>query len=292
VRRIFFFGFAPVAIVAAIGLADEYIVPMFRAENPLAQVLRQNNYLPLAPPSDLMELGSLYHVDTGTNRFSAICHPRKDDLNDIDIRARRGQEISESLERLGRLATEIDVDFRSELSADANVSHMHRVRWSLTDVLESEIALGDADILNAKLMERPECERRARLLVHSGEYVCQVTKILKGTAEYSLDTESRRQLEANGKVSAERITGLVKGTVEARAEHSVVERGGRLFSGEELKYGVQVDPICQTPREAYFSRFLPESRFGRIKNFVLFRIVEPMLPAKTTQVASAQPATQ
>jgi len=72
----------------------------------------------------------------------------------------------------------------------------------------------------------------------------------------------------------------VKLAVESQSEQAVVEKDGRLFAGTALEYGVSMNPICLAPPDGRFQRILPQTAWGRITNFVLFNIVEPILPAK------------
>ena len=286
-RKMILLGFAAVVAVAAVPVAAHIASKPDPSESPLARPLRQYGFVPLAPPSNLMELGSLYYVDPAFGHFTAICHPRPEDLIGRIVES-PGGELRESLERNGRLATDITIDLFAALSGEIDTNYVYRVHASLTNVRLFELPLGDADLIFAKLMERPECDKVATRHIRAGRYVCQGQKIFSATAEYKLDREAHRQLTTKGKVSADRVNGLVKGAVEAQSEHGVVEREGRLFAGAALKYGVRMEPTCLAPPEAYFSRILPSTAFGRMTNYVLFNIIEPILPARETRTASAQ----
>jgi hypothetical protein len=49
-------------------------------------------------------------------------------------------------------------------------------------------------------------------------------------------------------------------------------------------------PICLAPPTGRFQRLLPQTVLGRVTNFVLFDIIEPILPAKLDRVDLAQSA--
>jgi len=51
-----------------------------------------------------------------------------------------------------------------------------------------------------------------------------------------------------------------------------------------------MNPICLAPPDGHFQRILPQTAWGRIANFVLFNIVEPILPAKPDRLEVAQGA--
>ena len=59
-------------------------------------------------------------------------------------------------------------------------------------------------------------------------------------------------------------------------------------SGKKLKYAVAMKPICLAPTTGRFQRALPESTLGRVTNFVLFNLVEPIWPGaeETTREAA------
>jgi hypothetical protein len=148
----------------------------------------------------------------------------------------------------------------------------------MTEVVLEEIPLGDSSLIFAKLMERQECNRVAMQYIRAGGYVCQGQKILHATAEFKLDRDVQNKIATKAKVTTDEIRDLVKGAVEAQSEHSVVERGGRLVSGAALNYGVSMNPMCLAPVDGHFARILPRTTFERVVNFVLFNIIEPMLP--------------
>jgi hypothetical protein len=128
------------------------------------------------------------------------------------------------------------------------------------------------------------------LYLHAGGYVCQGQKILQATAEFKLDRDAQSKLAANAKATTDNIKDIVKLAVESQSDQTVVDKEGRLFAGTALKYGVSMNPICLAPPTGRFQRILPHTALGRITNFVLFNIVEPILPAKLDHLEVAQGA--
>jgi hypothetical protein len=49
-----------------------------------------------------------------------------------------------------------------------------------------------------------------------------------------------------------------------------------------------MNPMCLAPPNGRFQRVLPQTTFGRIWNFFLFNVVEPMLPPTDDRVEVAQ----
>ena len=76
--------------------------------------------------------------------------------------------------------------------------------------------------------------------------------------------------------------------VESQSDQSVVDKEGRLFAGTALKYGVSMNPICLAPPNGRFQRVLPRNVLGRVTNFVLYNVVEPILPARPDRLELAQ----
>jgi hypothetical protein len=256
-------------------------------EDPLADTLRDYGFVPIRPPSNLMHVGSLYYVDSEVKHFSAICDADPTDLEGQVVTS-RSWEMQQSLETRGRFATGVKVDLGWLLNGGANQDYVVNVRSSLTDVALEEIPLGPNWSIFAKLMEKPQCSQVAMQYIHAGGYVCQGQKILKATAEFKLDRDDQSKLEASATAKAENIKDIVKLAVESQSDQSVVDKEGRLLAGAALEYGVSMNPICLAPPDGRFQRILPRTEVGRMTNFVLFNIIEPILPGKPDRVDVAQ----
>jgi hypothetical protein len=237
-------------------------------------------------PSNLMNVGSLYYVDAGMTDFKTTCHA-KAELGD-DVIVSRSWDIEENLQRNGLLATNVMVDFGSLVKSALDANYVHKVHFSLTDVVVEELPLDRSSLIYRKLMDEPACNDVALQFVDDAPrgYVCQVQKTLKATAEFKLDRDVQNKLEANAKVSD--ITDKIKQAIETQSDVNVVERDGRLFTGSALTYGVSMNPTCLAPLRGHFQRILPRNRFDRLVNFVKFDILEPLWPADPRQPQLAQ----
>jgi len=253
-------------------------------DDPLGDTLRGYGLAPITPPSNLMNVGSLYYVDAAVKDFKAICHAEKADLEGV-VKFSRSWEMQQQLERKGQFATDVKVDFGWLLNGDVDNNYVQKVHFSLTDIVLEEIPLGPNWLIFAKLMEKPECNNAAMQYINAGGYVCQGQKILQATAEFKLDRDVQNKLATGAKVTADELKDIVKRAIETQSDQSVVEQSGRLFSGSALKYGVSMNPICMAPPNGRFQRVLPRTVLGRVVNFVLFSILEPILPAKDERPA-------
>jgi hypothetical protein len=256
-------------------------------DDPLGDTLRGYGLAPITPPTNLMSVGSLYYVDAGVKDFRPICHAEKADLEGA-VKTSRSWEMQQELERKGRFATDVKIDFGWLFKGDVDNNYVQKVHFSLTDVVIEEIPLGTNWLIFAKLMEKAECNKVAMQYINGGGYVCQGQKILQATAEFKLDRDVQNKLATSAKVTADEVKDLVKRAIETQSDQSVVEQSGRLFSGSALKYGVSMNPICMAPPNGRFERVLPRTVLGRILNFVLFAILEPILPAKEDRPEVAQ----
>jgi len=274
-------------IVAAVAIPAAAYYFTGPGADPLGDTLRGYGFVPITPPSNLMNVGSLYYVDANVKYFKTICHADNADLEGVVMES-RSWEMQENLERNGQFATDVKVDFGWLFGGDVDNNFVQKVHASLTDVFLEEIPLGPNWLIFAKLMDKPECSKVAMQVINDGGYVCQGQKILRATAEYKLDLDSQNKLRTNAKVTADEIKGIVKTAIETQSDQSVVEREGRLLAGSSLKYGVSMNPTCFAPPDGRFRRVLPQTVFGRVINFVLFSIVEPMLPAKADGSVVAQ----
>ena len=269
--------------------AAAYYWTTSHGEDPLGGTLREYGFVPILPPSNLMNVGSLYYVDSRVRDFKAICNAEEDDLKDSVVSS-RSWEMQENLERNGRFATGVKVDVGWLLNGGLDKNYVAKVHSSLTDILLEEIPLGSNWLIFAKLMKKPQCSEVALRYINAGGYVCQGQKILHATAEFKLDRDAQSRLAAGSKVTADNLKDIVKLAVESQSEQAVVEKDGRLFAGTALEYGVSMNPICLAPPDGRFQRILPQTALGRVANFVLFNIVEPILPAKPDPLEVAQGA--
>jgi hypothetical protein len=200
----------------------------------------------------------------------------------------RSWDMQENLERKGGLATGVKIDVGWLLNDSVDKNYIVNVHASLTDIVLEEIPLGANWSIFAKLMEKPECSQVAMRYIQAGGYVCQGQKILQATSEFKLDRDAQSKLAANAKATADNIKDIVKLAVESQSDQTVVDKEGRLFAGTALKYGVSMNPVCLAPPTGRFQRVLPHTALGRVTNFVLFNIVEPILPAKPDRLEVAQ----
>src|SRR5260370_33814497 len=66
------------------------------SEDPLGGTLREYGFVPIRPPSNLMNVGSLYYVDSRVKDFMAICNAAIDDRKD-SVFAPRNSDLQENL---------------------------------------------------------------------------------------------------------------------------------------------------------------------------------------------------
>ena len=137
-------------------------------------------------------------------------------------------------------------------------------------------------------MANPQCSKIATQYLRTGGYVCQGQKILQATAEFRLGRDAQSKLATSANTTPETIKDAVKQAIASQGEQSVVDKEGERFIGSALNYGVSMNPMCLAPPEGRFSRVLPKSALGRVTNFLLFNIVEPILPARPGGVELAQ----
>lgn len=256
-------------------------------DDALGDTLRGYGFVPVVPPSTLMPVGSLYYVDWKVRDFKAICHAEEADLEKV-VKTSSSWKDEQNLERKGKMSTGIDIDLGWMLKGKWDKSHVVKVQSTLADVVLEEIPLGPNWTIFEKLMNQKECNDVVMNFVRAGYYVCQGQKILNATAQFKLDADVENELEANASATPDAIKDIVKRAVETQGQQSVVAKEGRILAGSSLTYGVSMSPFCFAPPEGRFKRVLPSTTMGRVTNYVLFNIVEPLLPTKGTPAAMAQ----
>jgi hypothetical protein len=278
--KLIIYGLAAVATSAAVPPVVDYVTRP--NDDAVGTVLRGYGLLPIKLPSTLMSVGSLYYVDSSVREFTAICHAEKSDLDPF-VRVGRSQELQEILERNGQFSTGVKVDLGPQIKGGVDSNYVARVRASLTDVGLDEIPLGPTSLIFTKLMNNRSCNEMAMRYLYAGGYVCQGQRTLRATVEFKLDNDSQFKLASAASTTTADVKDVVKLAIESQGNQSVVSKEGRLLSGKELTYGVTMTPLCLAPRNARFERVLPHNAYGRLKNYILFNFIEPMLPVKPDQ---------
>jgi hypothetical protein len=285
-RKAFKFALAA-ALATVIVPAATYRLMTPADEDPMAETLRDFGFVRVRLPSNLMNVGSLYYVDSGLKDFKTTCHARAAEFGE-DVIASRSWDIEKTLQRKGQLDTAVSIDFGSIVTGAYANDYTHTVRFSLTQVTVEELPLDRSSLVYTKLMNDPACNNVALQFVDDAPrgYVCQVQKTLRATAEIKLDRDVQDKLQASAKVTD--VAGKIKEAIETQTNVSIVERDGRFFTGTALTYGVSMNPTCLAPLTSRFSRTLPQSRLDRFLNFLKFEIVEPLWPSHADEPRTAQ----
>jgi hypothetical protein len=275
--------------IAAVVVAAPLAAHSFQkpGSDQLDDTLRELGFMPRNPPTTLMTLGSIYYIDSDLKHFFPICIAEKGDVGDA-VRSSPSIELQEKLERKGQAATGISVDIGWLLKGSTDNNYVVKVNYSLTDVRVEEIALGANSEIYGKLMNQPQCSRMANQYLRAAGYVCQVASILSATAEFKLDRDSQSKLATSSSATVSEVKDIMKQAVEAKGNQDVVSKEGRLLAGKALQYGAVLNPMCMAPTTARFARVVPSTTFGRVWNYVLFNILEPMLPVKADKLDGTQ----
>ena len=115
--------------------------------------------------------------------------------------------------------------------------------------------------------------------------MCQVTSILTATAEFKLDSDAQSKLDTSSNATPNDVKDIVKLAVKSQGNQDVVDREGRLLAGKALQYGAAFAPQCVAPTTAAVCRALCQARrSGAVWNYVLFNILEPILPVKVDKL--------
>jgi hypothetical protein len=274
------------AMTAALGAGPAAYYAAMPNDDPLGATLHDYGLDPIHPPSNLLQVGSLYLVDARAGTYTPICDADKTDLVDW-VRTSPSFEISSSLERKGEFAASVAA---GELfDGNAGQDYVVRIHSSLTEVELTEITLGANLTIFQKLMAKPTCAAVAMQFVNDNRYVCQGQRILKATAQYKLERDTHSQLATHA--AAKDIAASARAAIQTNSDQSLADHEGQWFSGSALQYGVSMNPLCMSPQHARYARVLPQTALQRLWNSFLFNLVEPMLPP-TDDAEQAPPPAQ
>ncbi|MGA8825085.1 MAG: hypothetical protein WB613_19885 [Pseudolabrys sp.] len=245
----------------------------------LNNTLRSLGYLPITPPSNLMSLGSLYYVDSDVKFFQTLCSVDRDDLKAAVVESPSTSTLAEELHS-GKYSIGIKLNAGTVGSGHggAGDNFVTKVHYSLSDVHLYEIALGTNHKIYSKLMAQDDCNKAVMDYINAGGYVCQGQQILEATVEYDLKLQGGRTMDAGAETDPIAVARALKVATHTDTTAELDEKSGRLVTGTALKYGIAMNPTCLSPLNGHFRRVLPRTAFGRLVNFVKFRLIEPILP--------------
>jgi hypothetical protein len=236
-------------------------------------------YIPKTPPVNFMKVGSIYYIDSELKHFYSICDADEADLKDL-VHSSPSFEIKRSLERNGDLAAGVRFDIGRIIEGNGSASYVVKVNYSLNDLKIEEITLGSNWQIFGKLMAKRHCSTMASYYLSTGGYVCQVIGILWATTEFKLDRDAQNKLATSSTAARDEVNDIMKSAVESQTQQTVVDKEGQLVTGKALEYGAAVTPRCVAPANSWFQRVPAYTRLGRYWNYVLFNIVEPLLPTR------------
>lgn len=273
-----------VAVLAA-AVIIPLVVSLFHgpSKDPLGDKLLGFGFLPVEPASTLVGVGSLYYVSPDVRRFTAICNADKIDVGGY-MNESPSPQIEQSLKQSGSFVANIDVALQPMIKGGVDKDFSQTVHFSLTDILIDEITLGDNGLIYAKLMSKPECNQIAMQLLNSDGYVCQGQEILRARAEINTDSNVNEKVAGDAGATFGGTSDGSKSEGKSKTDISLVEHQSLPSADAVLTYGVVMTPTCLAPKTARFARTLPTTAFGRTINYVLYHIVEPLLPAPRDEV--------
>lgn len=269
---------AALALVAIVAPAAWYFTARPN-EDQLNNDLRSLGYLPITPPSNLLNLGSLYYVNSDVKFFKTICSVKNDDLKDAVVESPSTSTLADEL-HAGQYSIGVKLDSGTAGSGHGDVGdkYVTKIYYSLSDVHLYEIALGTNHRIYSQLMAQEDCNDAVVEYLNAGGYVCQGQQILEATVEYDLRLEDARTVGAGGEIGPTAVAKAIKVATHTNSNAQVDEQSGRLVTGSALKYGIAMNPTCLTPLTGHFQRVLPRNGFDQFINFIKFRLVEPILP--------------
>jgi hypothetical protein len=251
---------------------------------PLDETLRSYGFLTLVPPSNLMDIGSLYFISADTRHFWPVCSADESDVKGMTKHS-DSVELKVVDQSSGNLFASVGAQVMKLFGRSEG--HKRTESFVLTGISIDEIALEDMGALYQKMMRKPECNRQASKYLRANGYVCQEQKILRAT-KFELARYADWWL--SGEVEAAFGDKGLKTESDVRDSEQKFEKS-RPDRDSVLTYGVAMSPLCMSPTNARFPRVLPNGAWDRASNSVLFGLVEPaleMLPARRqVEVANA-----
>jgi hypothetical protein len=259
-----------------------YFFNKFSPEHELDQTLKGMGFLPVNPPSTLLGMGSLFHVDPNVKFFRTVCRADPAYIETVVVDSPGIKMLADVLEK-GSYALDLKLDLSALGGGNAKAADefSRKVKFTLSDVKLFELDLRNSRYIFDNMLEDKYCEQAVGEVLNASGYVCQGQGILQASAEYSINAEEAvnadAEIEPAKEILKEVIKDAVKDAVREQQKVTVIEKSGRLQTGSSLHYGIVMNPTCVAPRNAVFARALPKNAFERATNFLKLRVLEPLL---------------
>lgn len=279
-----------VAVVAAMFAAPAgyYIVDATADDDALRGKLYEMGFVPLKMPSTGVHLGSIYAVETSGD-LQPVCEADRTRIDQIAV-PYHGLDTEASYLSEGHLSFSFAT--RQLMSDRAKSNFKTTVNFKMRDITVREIPLDQDSVIQTELLNNNQgCDVTTRRLLRLGKYVCQVQKVIEANAEITIDSqkdaantaesgaeEAKHQSAENAAPSPDKATkAAVREAVETLSGVHLSESTSGLKTDERMAFGVRMDPICVSPKNAVYIHTFPESTIEKFLNYVKYNLIEPMI---------------
>jgi hypothetical protein len=250
--------------------------------------LYQMGFVPLKMPSTGVHLGSIYAVETYGD-LQPVCEADRKRIDQIAV-PYHGLDTDASYLSEGHLS--LSLSTHHFLSDRVSSNFRTTVNFKMHDITVREIPLDQDSVIQTELLNNNEgCDVTTRRLLRLGKYVCQVQKVIEANAEITIDSEKAADNKAqsgadeakprsagNDPASSDNATKTaVREAVETLSGVHLSEGTNGLKSDERMAFGVRMDPICVSPKNAVYIHTFPGSTIEKVLNYVKYNIIEPMI---------------
>lgn len=279
-----------VAVVATMFAAPAgyYIVDFTADDDALRGKLYEMGFVPLKMPSTGVHLGSIYAVETSGD-LQPVCEADRTRIDQIAV-PYHGLDTEASYLSEGHLS--LSLSTRQSPSDQAKSNFKTTVNFKMRDITVREIPLDQDSVIQTELLSNHQgCDITTKRLLQLGRYVCQVQTVIEANAEITINSqkdaantaqsgsnETTPQSAQNALPNRDEATrAAVRETVETLSGAHLSESTSGLKTDERMAFGVRMDPICVSPRNAVYIRTFPESAIEQFLNYVKYNIIEPII---------------
>jgi hypothetical protein len=265
------------ALAAVAALAVPAFVGLWRQvdqRDALEGAIVDLGFYPIRPPTTLRGPGSFYHVDPAGNIAVMVC-----EADHVLV----GSQIDESpttlitAETLQKADYAIDAGVVEQINAKLTSKRVQSVHYELSDVKVLEIPRASLVGIARRLISNPDCDQAIKQLVDSRELVCQGASVLLASASYAVKVDTDRAAEGTVDVGADELA-LVRDVLKqsevdssarvvpklgAQTQGDATGSSSKLVSGDNLYYGIKLNPLCMAPAQATRPWRLPRNLIER-----------------------------
>jgi hypothetical protein len=241
--------------------------------NAMDRAIQMMGFSPVRPPNTLVGPGSLYNVDLAGNVLLTVCQV---DPVIIGTVLRTSPVPTVDGKSLEDTHYGVDSSVIDKINSELTSKRITSVQYGFHQAKVLEASEAELRGIAQRMVGNENCQAEIDKHLNARELVCQGVAVLLASADYTVQADS--SLSGKSKLNAADLGVVgkvlnethVDTTATVMKKDSFVATSGsadssayQLQSGDGLYYGIKLEPICLTPKNATTAWRIPRNALER-----------------------------